>query len=89
MHMPFGALEEEEAVVINELTATVEVQEGSYVFAGWIVDKLHIVSYGQCHSIIFRLSTHVARFEVEPGRVELVGARKVRHAHTEVPELVH
>lgn len=33
--------------------------------------------------------THIARFEVEPGRVEFVGARKVGHAHAKVPKLVH
>lgn len=36
-----------------------------------------------------RVVPHVARFEVEPGRVELVGVRKVRHAHPKVPEFVH
>lgn len=40
MHMPLGTLEEKEAVVVNELAATVEVQEGSYVFAFWVMDEL-------------------------------------------------
>lgn len=36
-----------------------------------------------------RVVPHVARFEVEPGRVELVRACKVRHAHPKMPKFVH
>lgn len=39
--MPLGALEEKEAVVVDELAATVEVQEGSYVCAFWVMDELN------------------------------------------------
>lgn len=41
MHMPLGALKEKEAVVVHELAATVEVQEGSYVFAFWVMNELN------------------------------------------------
>lgn len=40
MHMPLGSLKDKEAVVVNELAATVEVQERSYVFAFWVMDEL-------------------------------------------------
>lgn len=41
MDMPLGALEEKEAVVVNELAATVEVQERSHVSAFWVMDELN------------------------------------------------
>jgi hypothetical protein len=42
MHMPLGPFENEEAVVVYKLAATVQVQERGHVFAGFIVDELFI-----------------------------------------------
>lgn len=40
--MPLGTFENEEAVVVYELAATVQVQERGHIFAGFIMDELFI-----------------------------------------------
>jgi hypothetical protein len=101
MHMPLGPLENEEAVVVYELAATVQVQERGHVFAGFVVNELffymHLVSLHICmHSShlvsdykhISGCTTYVASLEVEPSSIKLVGACKIRHAHAKMPEFV-
>jgi len=84
-----GALEEEEAVVVDQLVAAVEAEEDGDVDVFVVVDKLGRLVSTETNIQDWWGGTHLAGVEVEVGRVEFVALGKVGHAHAKVAELVH
>lgn len=86
VHMRLGALEEEEAVVINLDEAAVEMQECGSIPPILVVNQL-LRSYQTLprqHRLVEK-DTYITGLEVEPGCVKHKGLCKVRHAHSEMP----
>jgi hypothetical protein len=89
MDVEFRALEEEEAVVVHALLAAVQPVEYRDVLVVGVVGKLR-------HPVLVRtqisppspFQAHLAREEVESGRVEVVRLGEVGHAEAKVAQLV-
>lgn len=89
VHVALGALEEEEAVVVDLLVAAVQPEEDGYVFVFVVVVELFYVS-SACDAVwglqrFVVCSAYLAGIEVEVFRVEFVTLLEIRHAHAVMP----
>lgn len=95
VHVALGALEEEEAVVVDLFVAAVQPEEDGYVlvgvvvvelffWGGWVSAAAYVVGAGVSRS----LWIYLAGVEVEVFRVELVALLEIRHAHAVMAQLV-
>lgn len=88
-----GALEKEETVMVYQLGATVEVEEGGNVFSTLVVNQLVTIVSSAPGSIGTLekkdASTYITRDKVESGGVEFEGLCEIRHAHAKMTQLVH
>jgi hypothetical protein len=86
VHMRLRAFKEEEAVVINQLGATVKMEKGGDVPSTFVVDELFdVISVSFTVPKAPRLEiTDIASLEIESGRIKFVGLCEIGHAHAEM-----